>query len=137
MVLLPTLRVRRLVATLLAVAGLAAALGAPATAGAAEPARKPLLFGAYAIPRNGQSATSAVTALESSIGRQLGAVRVYDLWDTAFPDSATRAWRDGGRTVVLSVKAKRTNGATVTWRSIADAAPGSTVYGEISRCADQ
>ena len=139
MVLLPTLRVRRrLLSAVVATVALAGGLGTPSVASAADATtRDPLLFGAYAMPRNGQSATSAVTALESSMGRQLGAVRVYDLWNTAFPDSATRAWRDGGRTVVLSVKAKRTNGATVTWRSIADAAPGSTVYGEITRWADQ
>jgi len=130
-----TLRVRG-AATLVGLAALAGILGAPAVAGAeVAPTRQPLLFGAYAMPRNGQSSASAVTALESSLGRQLGAVRVYDLWNTAFPDSTTRAWRDAGRTLVLSVKAKRTNGTTVTWRSVADAAPGSTVYGEITRWA--
>jgi hypothetical protein len=131
----PTPRVRRRLATLAAVVGLAGALGAPAVA-EAETTRAPLLFGAYAMPRNGQSAASAVTALESSLGRPLGAVRVYDLWNSTFPDGTTRAWRDGGRTLVLSVKAKRLNGTTVTWRSIADAAPGSTLYGEITKWAD-
>jgi hypothetical protein len=131
-----TLRVRRRVATVLALAALAGALGGPAVAGAEGTTRDPLLLGGYAMPRNGQSAASAVTALESSLGRQLGAVRVYDLWNSTFPDSTTRAWRDGGRTLVLSVKAKRLNGTTVTWRSIADAAPGSAVYGEITKWAD-
>ena len=97
-----TPRVRRRLATLIAVVGLAGILGAPGVA-EAETTRAPLLFGAYAMPRNGESATSAVTALESSLGRQLGAVRVYDLWNSTFPDSTARAWRDGGRTLVLSV----------------------------------
>jgi hypothetical protein len=134
--LFPTHRVRARLLALVGLLALAGGLGTPTVADAATTTRPPLLFGAYAMPRNGQTATSAVTALESSIGRKLGAVRVYDLWNSTFPDSPTRTWRDEGRTLVLSVKAKRLNGTTVTWRSIADAAPGSTVYGEITKWAD-
>jgi hypothetical protein len=131
-----TPRARRFIAAAVALVGLAGGLGTPVVAGAAD-AREPLLFGAYPMPRNGQSDLGAVTALESSIGRGLGAVRVFDLWNTPFPDSTSRAHRDAGRTVLLSVKPKRSNGTLVSWRSIADAAPGSTVYGEITGWADK
>jgi hypothetical protein len=89
------------------------------------------------MPRNGQTEAGAVAALESQIGRELGAVRVFELWNYSWPDSAARSWRDEGKTLLLSVKPKRSNGTVVTWRSIADATPGSTVYNEMTGWADK
>ena len=89
------------------------------------------MFGAFPGPRGGQSREQAVLALETQIGRPLAGVRVFDLWNTPFPDAYTTWLRDTGHTVFLSVKAKRVNGSTVLWRDIANAQPGSTLYNQI------
>jgi Glycosyl hydrolase family 26 len=102
-------------------------LTAPAGAGPSDPT---IAFGAYAKPRSGQTNQQAVTSLEGSIGRQLALVRVFDLWDQPFPDPYTTWLRDTGHTLVLSVKAKRTNGSVIAWRAIADAAPGSALHAQ-------
>ncbi len=112
------------------------ALAAGVLAGTPQPARteepdEPILWGAYAQPRSGQSPKAAVEALENTIGRPLGAVRVFDLWNTPFPDTYTTWLRDSGHTIVLSVRAKRTNGTQIKWSDIANAAPGTTLYNEI------
>ena len=103
-------------------------LAAPAGAGPSDPT---IALGAYANPRSGQTNQQAVTSLESSIGRQLALVRVFDLWDQPFPDSYTTWLRDTGHTLVLSVKAKRQNGTVIAWRAIADATPGSTLHSQL------
>ena len=97
---------------------------------------EPILWGAYVQPRSGQTQQSAVEAFEAMVGRKLGAVRVYDLWNTAFPNSFTTWLRDSGHTVVLSVKPRRTNGTIILWRDIANAAQGTTLYNEIVAWAD-
>lgn len=99
-------------------------------AGADTPASK-ILFGAYPGPRGGQSPQQALQALEAQIGRPLAGVRVFDLWDTPFPDSYANWLRDTGHTIFLSVKAKRVNGTVILWRDIANAQPGSALYNQI------
>ncbi len=106
-------------------------------ASAAEPPADPVALGAYAKPRNGQSERQAVEALEAQIGRKLEVVRVFETWDEAFPDSYHTWLRDGGRSIILSVKPNRLNGAKVTWPSIATAAPGSQVDREIRSWAQR
>ncbi len=119
-------------AAVLLVAGLL--LGAlPPGAGGARPASAAteVTFGAYSQPRSGESYQQAVQRLEGAIGRQLGAVRVYDLWDQPFPDSYNLWLRDTGRPMFLSVKPMRTDGTRILWRDIAQAQPGSALHGEI------
>ena len=100
----------------------------PPSAGAASP---PLLFGAYPQPKNGQTPQDAVVQLESTLGRKLAAVRVYDLWDTPFPTSFDDWLRDTGHIVALSVKALRTNNTRIKWADIANAQPGSQLYNDV------
>ncbi len=83
---------------------------AQAPAGADVPGSK-ILFGAFPAPRGGQTPQQAVQALEAQIGRQLAGVRVFDLWDSPFPDPYTTWLRDTGHTIFLSVRSKRVNGS--------------------------
>ncbi|MGE3587945.1 MAG: glycosyl hydrolase [Ilumatobacteraceae bacterium] len=91
----------------------------------------PIAFGAYAKPRNGQSERQAVEAFEAQAGRKLEVVRVFETWNQAFPDSYHTWLKSSGHSIILSVKATRTNGTRVTWSSIANAQPGSQVYNEM------
>ena len=70
-------------------------------------------------------------ALEGQIGRPLAGVRVFDLWDSPFPDPYTTWLRYSGHTVFLSVRSKRVNDSVILWRDIANAQPGSTLYNQI------
>jgi Glycosyl hydrolase family 26 len=114
----------------LSVAVSSVGLGAPASAGPNDPT---VLFGG----RPTGNSSSSVLSMESAIGRQLAAVRVYYLWDSPFPDTYSSWLAANNRPMFLSVKAKRTNGQVVPWRAIADAQPGSAVHGEILRWADR
>jgi len=106
-------------------------------------------FGAAVKPRSGQTKIRAVQSLENEIGRKLRVVRVYDLWDSDFPDTYT-SWlttpstydpskpaTQGGRTLILSIKAKRTDGTVVPWSSIASAKPGSALYQQMESWAER
>ena len=101
-----------------------------APAGAAEAGRT-MVWGAYSRPASGQSERQAVEALEGVAGRKFGVVRVFTLWDEAFPSSYELWLRDTGRTPIISVRAKTVGGTLVSFRSIADAQPGSATYQRI------
>jgi Glycosyl hydrolase family 26 len=105
-------------------------LGGPASAGPTDPT---VMFGG----RPTGNSSSSVLSLESLTGRQLAAVRVYYLWDSPFPDTYSTWLVNNNRPMFLSVKAKRTNGQIVLWRSIADAQPGSTLHNDIVRWANR
>jgi hypothetical protein len=94
-----------------------------------------LTFGAFPGPRNGQSLQQAVVALENQIGRELDAVRAFYRWDAPFPTSYESWLRDTGRTLFMSVKAIRMNGAHIRWADVAAAPPGSPLYTDIVRWA--
>jgi hypothetical protein len=111
-------------------AGTITPLTEPMIAPQAE-AASPLLFGAHAGPRHGQSPQQEVLQLESTIGRKLASVRVYDRWDTQFPSSYEEWLRDTGHIVVLSVKALRINNTRIKWIDIANAVPGSRLHDEM------
>ncbi len=106
-------------------------------------------FGAAVKPRSGQTKIGAVQSLETKIGRKLRVVRVYDLWNSDFPDSYT-SWlttpagydptqpgTQGGRTLALSIKAKTTGGTVIPWSSIASAQPGSALYAQMETWAER
>lgn len=96
-----------------------------------------LMFGAYVRPEVGQSKQAAVQSIEGQLGRTLGTAREFLLWNEAFPTSYHNWLRDGGRTLIISVKPKLLNGTTVSWSSIANAAPGSTLHNEIVSWVDR
>jgi len=126
-------------------AALVLSLFAPSTAWAGSL----MTFGAAVKPRSGQTKIKAVQALETEIGRKLHVVRVYDLWNSPFPDSytswlttpagfdVTKPGTQGGRTLVLSIKATKLDGTKVPWSSIASAQPGSAVHDQIVSWANE
>ena len=124
-------RGRRVVAGLAAVLLLSCLAGTtmavlPPSAAAEVPGQR-ILFGATP---DGAGATRAdgLARLEQQLGRRLDYVRVFELWDSAFPT----AYHDGlvskGQVMALSVRARRTDGSTVPWADIATMQPGSALY---------
>ncbi len=95
----------------------------------------PLVLGAAQPANNGLTAQQAVQRLESSLGRPLAAVRIYDKWNTAFPTPYITWLKSTGHALVLSVKASRTNGTPILWRDIATAGPADPLYDDIVRWA--
>lgn len=90
-----------------------------------------LIFGARAKPRDGQTQEQAMLALEDVLGRRMDADRVFKRWDQLFPAAYDRWTRDMGRTVFLSIRARRVNGDRIRWAAIADAKPGSALFKEM------
>lgn len=93
--------------------------------------RSQVLLGANVQYAPGQTRLQSIQALEAKLGRPLGASREFRLWDSPFPTASDIGLRDTGHKIVMSVKARRSNGAMVPWRDIANAAPGSALYQEI------
>jgi hypothetical protein len=129
-------RAMRTLVLLVAFAIPTVALSSPAQA-APDPNQPTLIWGAFARPVSGQSSQQAVQSLETKVGRQLGAVRVFLLWDEAFPTSYHTWLRDTGRLPLISVKALRTNGQLVLWRDIVNAPAGSALHNQIVSWADK
>jgi Glycosyl hydrolase family 26 len=122
-------RLRRFVLLSLATAVAATVLVVgPAGAGPTDPT---VLFGARPEPGTQQG----TTALETQIGRRLGAIRVYYNWDSPFPDTDLNWFVANGYPLLLSVKSERVNHTFLQWRAIADAQPGSAIHNDIVRWA--
>ena len=126
-------RANRKAFTVLALAGaLLGAVLSPASAGAANGG---VLFGATP-PANGGNVDS-LHRFEADLGEDLDLVRVFMRWDEA---ARGRRYHqeilDGGRTMLISVRAARMNGAKLSWNSIANSQPGSQIYNEIVAWAD-
>lgn len=124
-------------AAAIAMAGVLAALQpdlAPgprvSAAGAAEPA--PMVWGI-----GGVKDRAGIESLEAEVGRSFGAVRVFLIWDAAFPTSYHSWLATTGRTPVISLRAQRADGSLVSWQSIADARAGSTLHTQLTRWADR
>jgi hypothetical protein len=122
---------RRLACVALALAAPAALL-VPASPAAAE---RPIRWGAHPELRRGQTPEEALARIESMAGRRLGPVRMFYRWDEPWPTGFEEDLKGTGRTLVMSVKAKRINGSVVSWSSIANAQPGTVRYDEIRRWA--
>ncbi len=95
-------------------------------------------FGAFAKPINGQSNITAFENLERQLGTDLQLVRAFSQWDDNLgADHSLHRWvKNNDKDLVVSVKAQRENGDVVSWRSIANANPGSRIYGEMQDLAD-
>ena len=72
-----------------------------------------------------------VAAIESTAGTDVGIVRVFARWDTAFPSQRHRTLLDDGRTIHLSVRPRTEAGEIIAWADVANAAPGSTTHDEL------
>ena len=111
---------------------LAAIAGLVATPGAnADPNTPTILFGVRPGIRGSQTQQQVVLDLEGRAGRTLPGIRVFDLWDSAFPGTYETWLRDTGHTVFLSVKSSRLSGGVILWRDIANSQPGSALYQQI------
>ncbi|MDP9295606.1 MAG: twin-arginine translocation signal domain-containing protein, partial [Actinomycetota bacterium] len=76
-------------------------------------------WGAYASPRNGETAKHAILALENKIGRKLAITRHYMNWDRPIPGEFAHWSAAGGRKPYVSWQAVRHNGIVIPWHSIA------------------
>ncbi|HJR93683.1 MAG TPA: Ig-like domain-containing protein [Acidimicrobiia bacterium] len=115
---------RRLI-VLVVLAGLSVGL-VPVSA----PAEGDVAFGAHPGGTN-DGRVGATTDLETAIGRQLDFVRVFEVWNSPFPTAFHDYLMAKNQKILLSVRAKRTNGTYVQWRDIADAQPGSAIHDQM------
>ena len=94
-------------------------------------------FGAFAKPINGQTNITAIEELERQLGTQIPVVRGFNRWDDNIgAEHNFHRWvGNSSRDLVVSVNARRRNGEVVTWRAIANAQPGSRIYGEMQDLA--
>lgn len=100
-------------------------LTVPATA---EP---PIAFGVHQQVRSGETKQTALARVEALAGRKMTAVRQFYEWDSAFPTTFETGLRNSGRTLVMSVKARRIDRSVLQWSAIAAAKPGSALYAQM------
>src|SRR2546421_11352651 len=81
--------------------------------GAAASTESDVAFGAHVAARGNQTDDAAVHDLEQSIGRRLAIVRIFYRWDSSFPTVYEKRLRAGGRTLMMSVVARRQDGTVV------------------------
>ena len=128
---------RVVIMTLAVAVGLFAAVSAVSGVESAEAqSADGVLFGAYAQPRGGETSIQAVQNLESSLGTRLPIVRSFQGWNDNLDNRFNNFAVDGGRRLMISIKPERNNGSEVSWRSIADARPGSTIHNEMVALAN-
>ncbi len=114
-----------------------AAQAAGVQAAAVDPSQPTLIWGGTAKPRTGETNQTALQHLQTSAGRDMAATRVYLLWNAPFPDTYASWLKTTNTMPLISVFSKRTNGAIVPWRDVANAAPGSALQNEINGWADK
>ncbi len=122
----------------LAAAAVAVAVGlgpadVPRPAGASG---RPVVFGAAQAAYGGRTPQQAVTSLQSSIRRPLAVVRIYDSWESTFPDPYISWLRRSGHSVFVSIRPKRSNGSVIKWADIARARRGDALYAEMTQWAE-
>ena len=106
----------------------------PPAAQAAEPT---VIFGARTQPPAGSRTWEAAVTLEGQIGRNLGVNRLFFRWNDTFPDADVNWMVANHRTMLISVKARRTDNTVVLWSTIANAQPGSATYAQIVTWANR
>ena len=108
------------------------------TAAQAQGTNDAPIIGAYAQPIGNQTNIDAIIALEDTLGTKLPIVRAFEQWESSIGQDKPlhRFIRDGGRDLSVSIKPERRDGTEIPWRDIANARPGSRLYGEIQRMAD-
>ncbi len=95
-------------------------------------------LGAYAQPIGNESNIDAFVKLEAQLGTTLPMIRAFAEWDDAIgADKPLHMWaHNGDRDLFVSVKPQRSDGSIITWRQVANAQPGSRIYGEMQALAD-
>lgn len=73
------------------------------------------------------NSSSELRKTESHAGRKMAIVRDYDHWSTVFPSGWTTWLKQNNYTISLSLNPK-VGSSTVSWRSIANAQPGSAIH---------
>ncbi len=94
-----------------------------------------VIFGAASSPRNGETQIESIQRLERQLGTTLPFVRVFERWDSVIDNRYNNWIVDGGRGILMSIKPQRENGQIITWRSIANAQPGSALHNDMLRFA--
>jgi hypothetical protein len=74
---------------------------------------------------------------ESETGHRLEGVRVFRRWDERVFDGNQQWAKKTGHTVFVSIKSRRLNGSKIQWRDIAAARPGSPLWADMQRQANQ
>ncbi len=111
--------------------GVAANAANPTAVTAAATTRPPLMFGASG------SNNQLVEAHERTLGQKLHGLRVYKDWDDPLFTSSQITARDTGHTLFLSISSKRNGGGGIHWADIASAQPGSQLFADMQRQAQQ
>lgn len=74
---------------------------------------------------------------ESETGHRLEGVRVFRRWDEPLFDGNQQWAKKTGHTVFVSIKSRRKNGAKLSWHDIAEARPGSPLWRDMQRQAQE
>jgi hypothetical protein len=106
-----------------------AVTGAPA--GAGPLLRDPVILGAVGNSR------AETQERERETGRPLEGVRAFKRWNEPLIGPDQRWAARGDRTLFLSVKSRRLDGSILSWRDIADAAPGTPLHLDLLRQAQE
>lgn len=102
---------------------------ATATAGSAAEEQDRMVLGAV-----GNSRAETVER-EQETGRPIEGVRVFKRWDQPLLNADQRWAVQTGHALFLSVKTRLRDGTLLSWRDIANAAPGSPLYTDMLRQA--
>lgn len=111
--------------------GIIGGSAAPATGG------QPIAFGADIKPAKKQTLQQTISSFETTTGRKLAYTRDYLLWDSPFPTDYEEWLGARGTVPFISVSPHTMANATISWSSIANAAPGSQVYAQMVEWADE
>jgi hypothetical protein len=114
-------------------AGVTAATLASPSAGAATAIK----WGADVHATAKQQPMAAIQALQTKVGRTLGATRDFLSWDSPFPTAYETALKAQGTTILLSVATNTLAKTPLQWGDIAAAQPGSALYAQMVSWADR
>ena len=94
-----------------------------------------VLFGAFVNADDNQTQIEGYQELERQLGTKLPIIREFSTWEDNL-DNRLHNWIvDGDRQLMLSIKPIRDNGNKISWRSIANAKPGSRLHNEMVELA--
>ncbi len=108
-----------------------AALGGSDSAVDAQQTNDGILFGAFARTQGNQTQIEAYQELERQLGAKLQIARTFSTWEDNLDNRLNNWIVDGDRQLFISVKPTRDNGSEISWRSIANARPGSQLHNEM------